>query len=132
MSIVITPSTTDVVFSVNNTTALTLKETGVAAAGAAGVSGNDCAVVSQVIGVGQTWQAVTRTSGTTYTNTTGKPITWSFVQGAAVACTVVIGGVTLSSATTGASDLVKHTYIIPSQSTYSFTCTNVASHAELR
>lgn len=28
----------------------------------------------QQVGVGQTWQAVTRTSGTTYQNTTGKPI----------------------------------------------------------
>lgn len=31
-------------------------------------------VYTPQIGDGQTWQAVTRTSGVTYTNTTGKPI----------------------------------------------------------
>jgi len=32
------------------------------------------ALTSDVIGVGQTWQTVTRAVGTTYTNSTGKPI----------------------------------------------------------
>lgn len=32
------------------------------------------ALTSDVIGVGQTWQSVTRSIGTTYTNSTGKPI----------------------------------------------------------
>jgi hypothetical protein len=32
------------------------------------------ALTSDVIGVGQTWQSVTRAIGTTYTNSTGKPI----------------------------------------------------------
>lgn len=35
----------------------------------------------QQIGVGQTWQAVTRVSGTSYQNTTGKPIQFSFRGG---------------------------------------------------
>jgi hypothetical protein len=35
------------------------------------------------VGIGQTWQTVTRSSGVTYTNTTGKPICFmmSFAQG---------------------------------------------------
>jgi len=36
------------------------------------------ASTSQQLGVGQTWQAVTRTSGTSYQNTTGRPIVISF------------------------------------------------------
>ena len=34
----------------------------------------DLAIASQALGVGQTWQAVTRTAGTVYQNTTGRPI----------------------------------------------------------
>ena len=49
---------------------------------AAGTSGNVltsdgtnwASSTNQAIGVGQTWQSVTRTSGVTYTNSTGKPI----------------------------------------------------------
>ena len=40
------------------------------------ISSSPVATENQVIGIGQTWQDVTasRTAGTTYTNSTGKPI----------------------------------------------------------
>jgi hypothetical protein len=46
-------------------------------------------------GDAQTWQTVTRTSGTTYTNTTGKPIVGNYsvsASGASYACTASING----------------------------------------
>ena len=58
-----------------NTTALTLTNAQNATfAGTITAAGNTVATTNQVIGVGQTWQAVSRAIGTTYTNSTGKPI----------------------------------------------------------
>jgi hypothetical protein len=51
------------------------------------------------LGYGQTWQSVTRTSGTTYYNTTGRPIILAFYStstGGGGECSIVINGVTLS------------------------------------
>ncbi|MGV8917850.1 MAG: hypothetical protein ACOH2R_08630 [Pseudomonas sp.] len=55
---------------------LTIKNTGVATAAAAAVSGKDLTTFDQSFGLGQTWQNLTasRALGTTYTNTTGKSI----------------------------------------------------------
>lgn len=62
-----------------------------------GVGGQALTALSS-LGYGQTWQSVTRTSGTTYYNTTGKPIQVQSI------CTVGIGaGVT--SATVGGVSL---------------------------
>jgi hypothetical protein len=52
------------------------------------------------IGVGQTWQSVTRTAGVTYTNSTGKPIAFlvSFAAGSGSndVVTLTIGGVAIN------------------------------------
>jgi hypothetical protein len=78
------------------------------------------------IGVGQTWQDVTasRASGTTYTNSTGKPIQISIViistgtnQG-----NLVINGVTAVSAIVGATGAThQYSFIIPDTNTYVLT-----------
>jgi len=81
-------------------------------------------------GYGQTWQTVTRVSGTTYYNTTGKPIkisvigTSSTVSAQASTCTLTINGVTIQNNvhyqagtvyTVGVND------IIPPAASYSFS-----------
>ena len=81
----------------------------------------------QAFGVGQTWQDVTgsRSSGTTYTNNTGKPITvivsirdskqYSEVL-------VYVGGVVIIDVDDiGAQGTTPYTFIVPNGSTYSVT-----------
>ena len=75
------------------------------------------------IGVGQTWQIVSRASGVTYTNTTGKPIT-------AVVNIRDSGGDDPATAFVGATRVIDnynvftggatYTFIIPAGSTYKF------------
>jgi len=81
------------------------------------------AVTSDIIGVTQTWQSVTRTSGTTYTNTTGKPIMLSagFVQGNS-SSSLAIGGVSLPNILAGAAGgAMPGSWIIPTGATYVIT-----------
>lgn len=90
------------------------------------------------LGVGQTWQAVTRTSGTTYTNTTGKPIvTAAFTTTAAesVAATLEIDSVTAAApvfSVSGALGKAAALGIVPHGSTYRWTFTGAATVVELR
>ena len=83
------------------------------------------ALTSQVIGVGQTWQNVTgsRTIGSTYTNSTGKPIT------VIIACTgnganglfglTLNGAVTVYSPSTYTTGVwTSMTFIVPDGNTY--------------
>jgi hypothetical protein len=86
-------------------------------------------------GVGQTWQDVTgsRSSGTTYTNNTGKPITVFFSCGH-ISSTVIVGGVTISSVS-NAPDWFPYsmTFIVPDNTTYSITFNTVSrTWSELR
>jgi hypothetical protein len=88
------------------------------------------------IGYNQTWQSFTipaqRASGTTYTNTTGRPImvaaTWDNNSGT----TVVIGSVTILSL--GAANItVSGSWIIPPGDGYSITApTSISVWSELR
>jgi hypothetical protein len=83
---------------------------------------------TQSAGVGQTWQAVTRTAGTPYTNTTGKPICFlmSFAAGSGATERIVltiggtainfIEGVLVSGVVFG-----QNMAIIPTGATYSYT-----------
>ena len=92
----------------------------------------------QSLGFGQTWQTVTRTAGTTYYNTTAKPITYSASlvwSGAGTGCyrTVSInggGGIYVSAsgqiATSGVVVAVGQ-IIIPPSASYVFTDINVTS-----
>jgi hypothetical protein len=93
------------------------------------------------VGVGQTWQTVTRTAGTTYTNNTGKPIMLS-IWGALGAVglmqiTLTIAGVALVfwSANSGGGAYCNGSAIIPNGSSYILTLPyggSISSCAELR
>ena len=98
------------------------------------------------VGIGQTWQNVTasRLSGTTYTNSTGKPIQVAIgfsqsLSGSGTAI-VVVGGVTISSTSYGttaggASMPYTFSFIVPNNTTYSITrsgSTSLGTWAELR
>lgn len=95
-----------------------------------GAGGQALAALSS-IGYGQTWQSVTRTNGTTYYNTTGKPITASCSitsNGSAVGATVVtINGVAVTvcsagnATTTGSGNGV---VIIPPGASYVTSASN--------
>ena len=93
--------------------------------------------ITQAIGEGQTWQDVTssRSSGTTYTNTTNKPIQVLFRLNSASSSTVafnVAGSAIPSTSASGGGVCVA--FIVPSGATYSITYTNALSvvWAELR
>jgi hypothetical protein len=96
----------------------------------------------QEIGVSQTWQDLigSRTSGTTYTNSTGKPImvaASSARTGDVARLTIAVDGVTIGSAYTGTSSLQQiafMTTIVPNGSTYVVTAVagSLTSWTELR
>jgi hypothetical protein len=77
------------------------------------------------LGYGQTWQAVTRTGGTTYYNTTGKPILLNFCSGTGVSVTIA------GLANFGGGTQV-HTYIIPAGASYVLNATPTVNTSELR
>lgn len=90
-----------------------------------GQGGQALAAMSS-LGYGQTWQTVTRTSGTTYYNTTGKPITLLIASVHVTgSISLTIGGVTLPSSwqsTTGGS--LCYTSIVPTGAAYVITATS--------
>lgn len=100
------------------------------------------ALNNNIIGVGQTWQDVTasRVRGTTYTNTTGKPIAVSVTAGVNNTRTlslyvndVLVGSTLLLSSVAMVNQLFA---IVPSGSTYKATLTGgtstINSWVELR
>ena len=94
-----------------------------------GQGGQALAAMSS-LGYGQTWQTVTRTSGTTYYNTTGKPIVQhrSFSATASSGyITAVINGISLLSGQSPASGIVSGVFIIPTGASYAMTDVNAAS-----
>lgn len=98
----------------------------------AGATGDEVPQAQEIFGKSQSWQPVTRTSGVTYTNTTGKPIVFigtgstSAVTGfmsLAVDSTVVA----LSSYASASPANVGVTAVIPAGSTYVLSWSNVTS-----
>lgn len=94
------------------------------------------------IGIGQTWQAVTRTAGTPYTNSTGRPITFMFnmfnipYSFSSVSFTVTVGGVTMNFgggtiANSGSATSYNGQIVIPNNTIYSISVTPAFSY-ELR
>lgn len=89
------------------------------------------------LGVGQTWQAVSRTAGTTYTNTTGKPIMVELIWspgGASGQFTFTTQGVSRTQ-NINATSTVSWTFIIPPSATYVYSVANanvVSAYNELR
>jgi hypothetical protein len=94
-----------------------------------GIGGQALAALS-AIGYGQTWQDMTgsRVNGTTYTNTTGKPIQIMIVNSAANG-SLTLGGVSLIAANIAASIVISA--IIPNGVTYMYAGT-ILRWAELR
>ncbi len=93
--------------------------------------------LSMLGGTGQTWQVVTRTSGTTYTNTTGKPIIFApfYTGGAAGFISLTIGGYNLGLfGTNTALAAVIGAFVVPPGSTYVYTATGASpnTNSELR
>ena len=97
------------------------------------------ALQGDVIGLGQTWQTFsvgsTRVNGTTYTNTTGKPIQILILGNpisAANPCNITVSGTVISSANNGNSGGVNapSAPIVPPGATYS--ATGATSWSELR
>ena len=72
------------------------------------------------LGYSQTWQTVTRSSGTTYYNTTGRPIVFTFTANLTQVTTVTIGGA--NAVTVGAQPYVTQiTVVVPPGMSYSAT-----------
>lgn len=86
------------------------------------------------LGYGQTWQDVTtsRTLGTTYTNSTGKPIMVSVCYQTGN-CVIVVGGITISD-TSAANNNTKtqNSFVVPPSTTYVVTAGSLTVWAELR
>lgn len=102
------------------------------------VGGNAIPLAKWFSGYGQTLQTVTRTSGTPYTNTTGRPIELSVsINGASAACStaIVIDGspsIAVANAASGtgpssAAGSIK----IPAGATYTLTDTGVSARGSL-
>lgn len=84
------------------------------------------------LGYGQTWQTVTRTSGTTYYNTTGKPIVCIPVINAATGYTITVGGATAISGVTN-SVTIPVPFVVPAGMSYVITAgSGISSTTELR
>jgi hypothetical protein len=102
-----------------------------------GYGGQALAAMSS-LGYGQTWQNVSgsRASGTTYYNTTGKPIAVYGVTGAVSAAQIVgvINGVTVATpASNAVSSNVSFSAIVPAGQSYSLTFTGgLGTWTELR
>jgi len=94
------------------------------------------------LGYGQTWQSVTRTSGTTYYNTTGRPISvvayGNASSSATFSATLVVNGFTVSFAggnlnTANAGGQYFLSGVVPPGANYVFTVSNLSmSNNELR
>ena len=78
------------------------------------------------VGVGQTWQLPGRSAGTTYTNSTGRPIQVHVVvqasSGGGQSSNCVVGGVTIGSGSTnnvsGGAGTTTYSFIVPNGTTY--------------
>lgn len=96
------------------------------------------ALTSDVIGVGQTWANLISTGpraiGTTYTNSTGKPIAVHIYCSGTGVMTMTIGGVAVGGFQSSASAVNgSGTWIIPNGTTYVIAGTGTLSYwSELR
>ena len=84
------------------------------------------------LGYGQTWQTVTRTSGTTYYNTTGKPIYLFATLTTNSSATVTINGISNNVGTAAVGTSSSGGFVIPPGASYLPGGTNFSSAAELR
>jgi hypothetical protein len=94
-----------------------------------GVGGQAFAAL-QSLGYGQTWQTVTRTSGTTYYNITNRPIMINGYVGGGTSATITVGGVVAAQTSTTAGTGAFLTAIVPVGASY--VNTNMTNVTELR
>lgn len=98
------------------------------------VNPNNAATIAQStdFGVGQTWQNVSRSLGSTYTNNTGRPIQISiFASGSSgSALALIIDGLELLR--TNQSATIHVTAVIPNGSSYTITGAILSNWSELR
>lgn len=95
-----------------------------------GIGGQALAAMSS-LGYGQTWQSVTRTAGTTYYNTTGKPILFNASVPGSSAPTLTINGVIAAQTSTTAGTGAFLSAIIPPGASYSYS-SSLSAITELR
>lgn len=90
-------------------------------------SGGTALGATSTIGYGQTWQNVTRTVGTTYYNTSGRPIETKtvFSCGTNTGLSLTIGGILMASANNSNVSGVQHTIggIVPPGAAYVYSNT---------
>jgi hypothetical protein len=86
------------------------------------------------LGYGQTWQTVTRTSGTTYYNTTGKPIQLIVsASGASQSVSINVSGTAvITQQAASSATIIAASAIIPPGASYSATYTTASIVVELR
>lgn len=93
--------------------------------------GGQALAAMQSLGYGQTLQSVTRTSGVTYYNTTGRPILVYYTAQCAVSASIsgYLNGFLVGIVQGSGGTLTLHTFFltVPVNSSYSFTSNNVAS-----
>jgi hypothetical protein len=109
--------------------------------GVTSVNGSTGAVTVGSVGVGQTWQNPSRSLGTTYTNSTGKPImVAASVRGGDTvgAASAVVDSITIFTSTTSSCcgvpqiSFFPFSFIVPDGSTYRINGTGLSTWAELR
>jgi hypothetical protein len=87
-----------------------------------------------LLGVGQTYQAftvgATRVNGTTYTNSTGKPIVVQGYFNVSASTSITVGGVSVPTIATNAQAYIPFFFVVPNGVTYSVT--GATLWAELR
>lgn len=97
-----------------------------------GIGGQALAAMAS-LGYGQTPQLVTRNSGTTYYNTTAKPIVWEIQLAASGNLTATIAGVVRAVVTAPAATTTTTTYIVPPGVSYSYVQgAGTSTHIETR
>lgn len=83
------------------------------------------------IGYGQTWSNPARSSGVTYYNTTGRPITLALSTNGNGTLVVTVAGVTVFNQPTGGAYAGCVSVLIPPGASYAYTSTVVSTVAEL-
>jgi hypothetical protein len=98
----------------------------------AGATGAEVPQAQEIFGKSQSWQTVTRTSGVTYTNSTGKPIlVTAFGESNNVINALsgtVSGSVSVWSSWGASGTDLNITFTVPPGSTYAITALGVASY----
>ena len=98
-----------------------------------GAGGNALTAMSS-LGYGQTWQNVagSRSSGVTYYNTTGRPISVNLSTTSATIAVATVDGIKISSSAANGNAYGTFSFIVPNGSSYSISYGTVDTWVELR